>query len=166
MTMAARQLSLLHSRRTLLAGIAAVALAAPALAADLQTFDKSKLVIETEKGKFPFNIELALTMPQMMQGLMFRTELAADAGMLFDYKQPETITMWMKNTYIPLDMVFIGADGKIVDFHERAVPQSLATIESKVPARAVLEVNSGTVARLGIKVGDVVHHAYFNNALN
>ena len=164
--MAARQLSLLHARRTLLAGIAAVALAAPALAADLQTFDKSKLVIETEKGKFPFNIELALTMPQMMQGLMYRTELAADAGMLFDYKQPETITMWMKNTFIPLDMVFIGADGKIVDFHERAVPQSLATIESKVPARAVLEVNSGTVTRLGIKVGDVVHHAYFNNALN
>ena len=150
----------------MLAGIAAVALAAPALAADLQTFDKSKLVIETEKGKFPFNIELALTMPQMMQGLMYRTELAADAGMLFDYKQPETITMWMKNTFIPLDMVFIGADGKIVDFHERAVPQSLATIESKVPARAVLEVNSGTVTRLGIKVGDVVHHAYFNNALN
>jgi uncharacterized protein len=164
--MAARQLHLLHSRRTLLAGLAAAALSAPALAQDLQTFEQSKLMIETEKGKFPFKIELALTMPQMMQGLMYRTELAADAGMLFDYKQPETITMWMKNTYIPLDMVFIGADGKIVDFHERAVPRSLATIESKVPARAVLEVNSGTVARLGIKVGDIVHHAYFNNALN
>jgi uncharacterized membrane protein (UPF0127 family) len=72
----------------------------------------------------------------------------------------------MKNTLIPLDMVFIGKDGTIVDFRERAVPMSLDTIEPKVPARAVLEVNAGTAQRLGLKVGDTVHHAFFGNALN
>jgi uncharacterized membrane protein (UPF0127 family) len=152
------------SRRAVLAGAGLVTLSGRARA-QLATFSKSKLVIETAKGKFSFDVELALTPPQMMQGLMYRRELAADAGMLFDYVNPQTISMWMKNTLIPLDMVFIAADGKVVDFRERAVPMSLDTIESKVPARAVLEVNAGTVARLGIKVGDVVHHAFFGNAL-
>jgi len=152
------------SRRALVAGLLALGFV-EAAAAELQTFQKSKLVIETGKGRFPFEIELALTPPQMMQGLMFRRELAADAGMLFDYREPQTISMWMKNTLIPLDMVFIGMDGTVVDVHERAVPGSLATIASRVPARAVLELNGGTVARLGIKPGDVVHHAFFNNAL-
>jgi uncharacterized protein len=101
-----------------------------------------------------------------MQGLMFRRALAAEAGMLFDYGSPQPIAMWMKNTLIPLDMIFIANDGKIVDFHERAVPMSLDTIETKVPARAVLEVNAGTVARLGVQVGDTVHHVSFGNALS
>jgi uncharacterized membrane protein (UPF0127 family) len=134
--------------------------------ADLLTFSKSKLVIATAKGQFPFDIELALTPPQMAQGLMYRRALAADAGMLFDYGNPQPIAMWMKNTFIPLDMIFVGKDGKIVDYHERAVPMSLDTIESKVPAKAVIEVNAGTVARLGIQVGDVVHYTSFGNALN
>ena len=150
----------------MLAALATFAVSARAIAQGLQTFDKSKLVIETEKGKFPFEIELALSEPQMEQGLMFRRELAPDAGMLFEYGKEHTITMWMKNTYIPLDMLFMDSSGKVVDYHERAVPLSLAVIESKVPARAVLEVNSGTVARLGIKPGDVVHHTFFNNALS
>ena len=150
------------SRRAVIAGLATLALA-PSARADLQTFEQSKLVIETAKGKFPFTIELALTNPQMEQGLMYRRELAPDAGMLFEYRAPMVITMWMKNTYIPLDMVFIGADGKVVDFHERAVPFSLDVIASKVPARAVLEVNSGTVARLGIQVGDMIRHPFFND---
>jgi len=152
------------SRRAVLAGLV-VAGSARAARAALQIFSKSKLVIETAKGQFPFDIELALTEPQMMQGLMFRREMAADQGMLFDYGSPQKITMWMKNTFIPLDMIFIGADGKVVDYHERAVPMSLDTIATKVPARAVLEVNSGTVRRLGIQPGDIVHHAFFNNAL-
>jgi uncharacterized membrane protein (UPF0127 family) len=151
------------SRRAVLAGASLVALSVAARA-QLASFAKSRLVIETGKGKFPFDIELALTEPQMEQGLMFRRALAADAGMLFDYRAPQPIAMWMKNTLIPLDMVFIAPDGKVVDFHERAVPLSLDTIESKVPARAVLEVNAGTVARLGIHVGDTVRHAFFGNA--
>ena len=162
--MIARRYRSIYSRRALIAGIALAGLSTQARA-DLQTFEKSKLVIETSKGKFPFTIELAMTEAQMEQGLMYRRELAPDAGMLFDYRSPETITMWMKNTFIPLDMVFIGVDGKVVDFRERAVPFSLETIASKVPARAVLEVNSGTVQRLGLQVGDVVHHPFFNNAI-
>jgi len=153
------------SRRAVLAAGAVFALAGAARA-QLATFPKGKLVIETAKGKFPFDIELALSPPQMMQGLMFRRALAADAGMLFDYGSPQPITMWMKNTLIPLDMIFIANDGKVVDFHERAVPMSLDTIETKVPARAVLEVNAGTVARLGVQVGDTVHHLSFGNALS
>ncbi len=142
---------MLLSRRALIVVASLLAFSAAAGAQQLATFSKSKLVIETAKGKFPFDIELALTPPQMEQGLMFRRSLAADAGMLFDYGDPQPIAMWMKNTLIPLDMVFInaGKDGKVVDFRERAVPMSLDTIEPKVPARAVLEVNAGTVQRLG-----------------
>ena len=154
------------SRRAVLVGAGLIAWSATARAQQLATFSKSKLVIETARGKFPFDIELALTPPQMEQGLMFRRSLAADAGMLFDYGDPQPIAMWMKNTLIPLDMIFIGKDGKVVDFRERAVPMSLDTIEPKVPARAVLEVNAGTVNRLGLRVGDAVHHAFFGNALN
>ena len=154
------------SRRAVLVGAGLIMWSAAARAQQLATFSKSKLVIETAKGKFPFDIELALTPPQMEQGLMFRRSLAADAGMLFDYGDPQPIAMWMKNTLIPLDMIFIGKNGGIVDFRERAVPMSLDTIEPKVPARAVLEVNAGTVNRLGLRVGDAVHHAFFGNALN
>jgi uncharacterized membrane protein (UPF0127 family) len=153
------------SRRAVLVGAGLTALSAAARA-QLATFSKSKLVIETDKGKFPFDIELALTQPQMAQGLMFRRALAADAGMLFDYGDPQQIAMWMKNTLIPLDMVFIAKDGKVVDFHERAVPMSLDTIETKVPARAVLEVNAGTITRLDVRIGDTIHHAFFGNALS
>jgi uncharacterized membrane protein (UPF0127 family) len=154
------------SRRTVLVGAGLLAFSGAARAEQLATFSKSKLVIETAKGKFPFDIELALTPPQMEQGLMFRRSLAADAGMLFDYGDPQPVAMWMKNTLIPLDMVFIGKDGTVVDFRERAVPMSLDTIEPKVPARAVLEVNAGTAQRLGLQVGNTVHHAFFGNALN
>jgi len=153
------------SRRAMLVALGLLALSGAARA-DLVTFTKSKLVIETAKGKFPFDIELALTPPQMEQGLMYRRTLAADAGMLFDYGDPQPIAMWMKNTFIPLDMIFVAKDGKVVDVHERAVPMSLDTIESKVPAKAVIEVNAGTILRLGIKIGDTVHYASFGNALD
>jgi uncharacterized protein len=153
------------SRRVVLLGAALLAFSRPARA-DLVTFTKSKLVISTGKGRFPFDIELALTPPQMAQGLMYRRTLAADAGMLFDYGDPQPIAMWMKNTFIPLDMIFVGKDGKVVDLHERAVPMSLDTIEAKVPAKAVIEVNAGTIARLGVQIGDTVHYESFGNALN
>jgi len=153
------------TRRVVLVGAGFLLFSGPARA-QLATFAKSKLVIETAKGNFRFDIELALTPPQMAQGLMYRRTLAADAGMLFDYGDPQPIAMWMKNTFIPLDMIFVARDGRVVDFHERAVPMSLDTIESKVPAKAVIEVNAGTVARLGIRIGDTVHYAAFGNALN
>lgn len=95
---------------------------------------------------------------------MFRRSMPADTGMLFDYKRPQIITMWMRNTLLPLDMIFIAADGKIINIAQRTVPGSLDTIPSHGPALAVLEVNGGTASRLKIKSGDTVIHPIFGNA--
>jgi len=129
----------------------------------LQSFEKSSLVIDTGKGPRTFAVELALTPEQEMQGLMYRRSMPADAGMLFDFHDMDTRVFWMKNTFIPLDMVFIASDGRVVDIHERAVPLSETNIVSRAPARAVLELNGGTAARLGIAIGDVVHNPMFGN---
>jgi len=115
-------------------------------------------------GPHRFKVELAETPAQMTQGLMFRTSLAPDAGMLFDYKQPITATMWMRNTLIPLDMLFVDARGRIVNIHQRAVPQSLDVIAAAAPVRAVIELNGGTASRLGIEPGDRVVHPIFGKA--
>lgn len=106
-------------------------------------------------------VEVAATKEQRMRGLMFRKELAADSGMLFLFEQPEIIQMWMKNTLIPLDMLFLAPDGTVVDIATDAVPYSEEIIASRVPASAVLEVNAGAVLRAGIHVGDHVEHAAF-----
>jgi uncharacterized protein len=145
-------------RRHLVA-LALLFLAFPACA--LETFTTSELTIVTAGGPQKFKIELALSDAQMEQGLMFRRSLAPDAGMLFDFKRPVPVTMWMKNTLIPLDMVFLDAGGRVVDIHERAVPQSLDQIAAKAPARYVVELNGGTAARLGIRPGDRVTSPYF-----
>ena len=120
----------------------------------LETFGTSELTIQTAGGPQKFTIELALSDAQMEQGLMFRRSLAANAGMLFDFRSPTNVTMWMKNTLIPLDMLFLDEQGRIIDIHERAVPQSTDIIASSVPAHYVIELNGGTVERLGIKIGD------------
>lgn len=146
-----------------LLGLVFLGVAGLARAADLQTFDKSTLTIDTAGGPRKFSVEMALTPAQQEQGLMFRRTLAADAGMLFDFVDTAPRGFWMKNTLLPLDMLFIAADGRIADIHERAVPLSETVILSSVPVRAVLELNGGTVARLGIKDGDVVHHTIFGN---
>ena len=127
----------------------------------LQRFQTSTLTIATANGAQRFTVELALTPAQQEQGLMFRRELAPNAGMLFVFPETQPAVFWMKNTLIPLDMLFIAADGRIADIHERAVPMSEANIVSKVPVKAVLELNGGTVARLGIKPGNVVSHPVF-----
>ncbi len=122
--------------------------------------ERVPLVIETAGGdRHEFRVEIADTDPARAQGLMHRRELAADHGMLFIFDRPHTITMWMKNTPLPLDMIFLSSDGKIVDTHRRAVPFSLDTIASKRRARYVLEVIGGTVDRLGLAVGDRVSGA-------
>ena len=141
-----------------------LALAGAGARAQLQIFEHASLSIDTDKGAQRFKIELALSPEQQEQGLMYRHELAADAGMLFVFPQPKMAVFWMKNTLIPLDMLFIAADGRIADLHERAVPLSEANIASKLPVRAVLELNGGTVARLGLKPGDLVHYATFGTA--
>ncbi len=143
---------------------AILAFVALAARAQLQHFDTATLTIDTKQGAQHFSIELALTPLQQEQGLMFRRTLAPDAGMLFVFPDPQVAVFWMKNTLIPLDMLFIAADGHVADLHERAVPMSEANIVSKVPVKAVLELNGGTVARLGIKEGDLVHYAVFGTS--
>jgi uncharacterized protein len=133
-------------------------------AAELQHFPTSELAIISANGRHQFKVEVAETQAQMTQGLMFRRSLAPDAGMLFDYKQPTAATMWMRNTLIPLDMLFVDAQGRIVNIHQRAVPQSLDLIAAAAPVRAVIELNGGTAARLGIQPGDQVVHPIFGNA--
>ncbi|RMD64741.1 MAG: DUF192 domain-containing protein [Alphaproteobacteria bacterium] len=128
----------------------------------LQTFEREALIIETAQGvRHAFTVEVAVTPEQKAQGLMFRRTLAPDAGMLFLYRIEWPVAMWMKNTYIPLDMLFIGRDGRIRDIAERTVPGSLQAIAPDAPVLAVLELNGGTVERLGIKVGDRVIHPAF-----
>lgn len=128
----------------------------------VQAADKLEtLVIESGDKKHRFQVEIARTARQQARGLMFRRSLPADSGMLFLYSSPQIITMWMKNTYIPLDMIFIAPDGRIVDIAERTVPLSLAVVSPKKPASAVLEVNGGTASRLAIKPGDRVIYPAF-----
>lgn len=123
------------------------------------------LTITSANGTHQFTVQVAATEEQQERGLMFYRSLAPDQGMIFPYDPPQEVSFWMKNTLIPLDMLFIAADGSIADIHERAVPFSEATIYSKVPVRAVLELNGGTVDRLGIHLGDIVHHPIFGNVV-
>lgn len=143
-------------RGVLAAGLLAAALPA---AAQLVGFATSPLAIETADGKrHAFTVELALTDRQQMQGLMFRRSLAPDRGMLFVYDRDHPLAMWMKNTYIPLDMLFLKADGRIINIIENVPPETLDTRPSEGPARAALELPAGTAARLGIRAGDRVVH--------
>jgi uncharacterized protein len=140
-----------------------LASAAAVRADQIAAFDKSTVTIDTIAGPHHFAVELAVTPEQQQLGLMFRASLSPDAGMLFDFGQTKPASFWMKNTLIPLDMLFITADGRIADIHEHAEPLSEAVILSRVPVRAVLEVKGDTVAQLGIRVGDVVHNPIFHN---
>ena len=127
-------------------------------------FDSDRITIETAAGgRHVFDVELALTPDQRAQGLMFRHSMAATAGMLFVYERPEQRAMWMKNTLIPLDMLFIDKGGVIVRIQQRTVPFSLQAIASGQPVTAVLELNAGTTSRLSIKPGDRVLHAAFQS---
>ena len=131
------------------------------LPAAAQSLATSRVTIVSGEVRHTFSVEVAETPEQRRRGLMFRQELAADAGMLFDFQVAQRVAFWMKNTFIPLDMVFIGADGRIVRITERTVPKSLMANASGAPVRAVLEVNGGTTSRLGIRPGDRVLHPIF-----
>jgi uncharacterized protein len=136
--------------------------AAPAQDGEL-TYPRSSLVITTAARDIKFDIELALDDAHRAHGLMFRKQLGPYEGMLFDFFQEMPVAFWMKNTLIPLDMVFIAADGTIKHIHPNAVPQTTDPIPSNFPVRAVLEINGGSAALLGIKPGDKVKHPIFGN---
>ena len=147
-----------------LAGLSGVALMLPTMmgwAAEEPAFPVSPLTIETARGRFQFMVEIAETPSTWRQGLQKRRQLAADAGMLFNFHQPRVASMWMKDTLIPLDMIFIDERGIVINIAENTEPLSLATISSDGPVLAVLEINAGTAARLGLRRGDRVFHAIF-----
>jgi uncharacterized membrane protein (UPF0127 family) len=133
----------------------------PAVAAEPLRFETSHLTVVTAAGRHDFTVELALTPKQRARGLMFRQGLAADAGMLFDFGSPEKVAMWMKNTLIPLDMIFIRPGGIIANIASGTVPLSLSPVPSNGPVQGVLEVRAGTAARLDIRPGDRVLHPIF-----
>jgi uncharacterized membrane protein (UPF0127 family) len=126
----------------------------------LAAFPRAALTIATASARqHKFEIWVARTDAQQQRGLMFVTELRADQGMLFVEEPPRVMSMWMKNTLIPLDMLFIASDGRIAHIHERARPQDLTVIGYDAPVRAVLELRGGEAAKRGIRAGDRVASA-------
>ncbi len=140
---------------------APVLMSSPALAQD--TLETSSLTIESDGGSHDFTVELADEPEEISYGLMNRESLAPDAGMLFDFGNPREPSMWMKNTLIPLDMLFMTPDGDVVMIARNTVPGSLRTISPGMPVKAVLEINGGRAAELGIEPGDTVIHPVFGN---
>jgi uncharacterized membrane protein (UPF0127 family) len=108
-------------------------------------------------------VEVMRTVEGRERGLMYRRSLPADQGMLFDFGREETVMMWMKNTYIPLDMIFLSRAGVVTHIAENAAPLSEAIISSDGPAYAVLEVNAGYARKIGLKNGDIVRHPMFSH---
>jgi uncharacterized membrane protein (UPF0127 family) len=128
-----------------------------AQAAELQTLE-----IATKSGVQVFSVEMATTEEEKRTGLMFRKELPEGRGMLFDFSPPQEISMWMKNTFIPLDMIFIDPDGRVLRIAENTEPFSTRIISSGGLAKGVLEVIAGTARKYGIAPGDRVSHPLFN----
>lgn len=131
------------------AALLLLALVAPAAAAPLEPLD-----IETKAGVRHFQVEVMRSDADRERGLMYRRDLGPDRGMLFQFDKEDRIFMWMKNTYLPLDMVFFGKDGRVVSIARDTEPLSERIISSGEPATTVVEFNAGTAARLGIEKGD------------
>jgi uncharacterized membrane protein (UPF0127 family) len=118
--------------------------------------EQAALTISSSNGEHRFTVEIARSPEEQAQGLMFRNEVPGDRGMIFPYDPPVQVSFWMKNTLVPLDMVFIGPDGKIGRIAANTVPMSLDPVPSIDPVSAVLEIAGGRAAELGIKEGDKV----------
>ena len=156
-------------RRSILSALAALAAgraaAQPGVDRPQPRLPTERMVIVTRDGRrHDFTVEMALTPDQQTIGLMFRTEVPANEGMIFDWGAPRESSMWMRNTLVPLDMLFIAADGRIHRIAERTVPLSLTPIGSGGPVRATLELQGGITERLDIRVGDRVLHRMFGTS--
>jgi uncharacterized membrane protein (UPF0127 family) len=130
--------------------------AGPARSADPHTLE-----IASKTGVHAFSVEIAQNDAERAKGLMYRKELPEGQGMLFDFQHEQEVGFWMENTYIPLDMIFIRADGRILRIAENTEPLSTRIIPSGGPVRGVLEVIAGTARKLGIAAGDRVAHPIF-----
>ncbi|MCE1235821.1 MAG: DUF192 domain-containing protein [Hyphomicrobiales bacterium] len=138
--------------------VAAAPLAMPPARAEALIATSERLEVATARGRVAFSVEVVDTDETRANGLMFRKEMAADHGMLFDFRREQPVWFWMKNTYLPLDMIFARADGVILSIAPDATPLSEATIGSGGPVRFVLEVNAGVAAKLGLRPGDRLIH--------
>ena len=139
-------------------------LAALAVAVTACSADESRGILHTATGDYPFSIEIADDGAERAQGLMFRQTLAPDAGMLFDYFEEDDVSFWMRNTLIPLDMVFISADGVVKSIHVNARPLDPTSISSQGPVRFVLEIPGGRSVEIGLKPGDTFEHVRVKRA--
>lgn len=120
-----------------------------------------RVTIQGGFGQAHFAVEVADTVPERSQGLMFVEDMPLLSGMLFVYDRPQSVSFWMKNTLIPLDMLFAGPAGEILRIHENAIPGDLTPIPGGEGVQMVLEINGGMAARLGIAEGDVMQHPSF-----
>ena len=143
-------------RSTVLALVGLLSIVAPVWTAGQQTLE-----IASKTGVHTFAVEVADNDAERAKGLMYRRELPEGQGMLFDFHREQEVSFWMQNTYIPLDMVFIRGDGRILRIAENTEPLSTRLIPSGGPVRAVLEVTGGTTRKLGIAPGDRVASPIF-----
>jgi uncharacterized membrane protein (UPF0127 family) len=152
-------------RRSFILALAAVATASlfQHAGAEAPLSKIEPLTIATGDDAWLFTVEIADTADLRARGLMFRQRLPEDRGMLFDFGDPRPVSMWMKNTLIPLDMLFIRADGTIAYIAENTKPGSLETIGITEPVLAVLELAGGVTAKHGIRAGDKVYHRLFKD---
>ena len=131
-----------------------------------KAYADDNLIIKSGKIKHHYTVEIADNDLSREKGLMFRTQLASDHGMLFVFKNIDVQNFWMKNTLIPLDIVFVTPDGKIAKIHDMAQPEDLTLISSDVPIAAAIELKGGEAQKSHLKVGNIVIHPIFaNNAL-
>ena len=152
-------------RRCLLVLLAALSVLIVPCAGDagrLAAAELQPLEIASKNGVHVFAVEMASTPEEQAKGLMFRRQLPEGQGMLFDFHKEQPTSFWMKNTYIPLDMIFIRADGRILRIAENTEPLSTRIISSGGLAKGVLEVIAGTAKKYGIQPGDRVAHPLFN----
>lgn len=150
------------ARRLALLALAALALSwLPGSGAPAKSLRVEPLDVVTARGVFHFEVEVADTDATREKGLMFRKSVAADRGMLFDFKAPRPVAFWMKNTLVPLDMLFIAPDGHIVSIARGAVPLSEAPIPSGGTVLGVLELRGGRAAEMGAEPGDQVRERIF-----
>ena len=128
-----------------------------------QTLDTSELIIKTADSEIAYEAEVALTDEQKRTGLMYRKQMAENHGMVFYNETPHRMVMWMKNTYIPLDMIFTDKDGEIVCIFENTTPHSLEHLACDEDVALTLELNAGQVNKNGIKLGDKIIHNLLKN---
>ena len=143
----------------LLVAVAACLVASPPTA---RSAEQQILEIASKTGVHVFSVELAVTDEERAKGLMFRKEVPEGYGMLFDFKKEQLVTMWMKNTYVSLDMIFISDNGRIARIAQNTKPESEDIISSGAQVRAVLEVVAGTAKKMGIAAGDKVAYPIFS----